>query len=377
MAAVTVNNPTDRNKMILAIVLGAIALLMLLYAFGGSFWGGTSTKVSVTTATPSPTPRRGARANDFQMPTQSQLDLEYASLPITYSPAVFGAPDPGRNIFAFYEPPPPCPDCPTPTPKPPPPPTPAPTPPIFVAYVTPQSVYAGSKGFRVEVHGDRFEPGTKIYFNGMEMPTSFVNAQRVSTDIPANLIAGAGSAGIIVRTPDGRLFSNQVFLSIQPPPTPNFQYIGMIARQHANNDTAYYLEQGKTAPVTARLNDVIGGRFRLVSISPERMIVEDTGLGFRHSVNIQQPAQGTPTFGSGQPGPGGRGFPAGGGYVPMPQQQQIPGINTPVQVPEGSIPGIPDNIPRVNPTSPANSNPQRNNPNSDTKKDDDGQDIDG
>lgn len=345
MAVAEVKTDSDRTKTIIAIALGGLALLSLLYAFGGSFFGGSSTNVTVSSSpTPKPSPTNARNADNFRMPTQTEEDLAYQSTPIVYSATQHGAPDPGRNIFAFYEPPPPCVglECPTPTPRPIEPPTPEPTPPIFIAYVTPQSVYAGSKSFRLDVHGDKFEPNTKIYYNGSEMPTSFVNGQRLSTEISANLIAGGGSGSILVRSPDGKLYSNQVMLSVQPPPVPTFQYIGMIARQHANNDTAYYLEQGKKDPATARLNDVIGGRFRLISIAAERIIVEDTSLGFKHPVNIQQPSQGTPTFGSGQPGgfngPGlNRG---GGGFIPY-----TPPVNT---VPGGSIPGIPDNIPRVN-----------------------------
>jgi hypothetical protein len=365
MAVAEVKTDSDRTKTIIAIALGGLALLSLLYAFGGSFFGGSTTN---TTATASPTPKRSPspttarNADNFRIPTQAEQDLANTAIPINYSPTRHGAPDPGRNIFAFYEPPKPCVGlgCPTPTPKPTPEPTPEPTPPIFIAYVTPQSVYAGSKSFRLDVHGDKFTEITKIYYNNSEMPTSFVNGQRLSTEIPANLIAGAGSFFIMVRTPNGVLFSNQVALNVQPPPVPTFQYIGMIARQHANNDTAYYLEQGKKDPATARLNDVIGGRFRLISIAAERIIVEDTTLGFKHPVNIQQPSQGTPTFGSGQPG----GFPGpgmnrGGGYIPY-----TPPINT--VPPGGSIPGIPDNIPRVNqPNNNVNARPPQ-------KKDDTG-----
>lgn len=360
MAVAEVKTDSDRTKTIIAIALGGLALLSLLYAFGGSFFSGGTTNVTVSA---SPTPKRSTspatarNADNFRMPTQGEEDLTYQSTPIFYSRARYGAPDPGRNIFAFYEPPIPCKpgiDCPSPTPVPATPmPTPIP-PPIFIAYVTPQSVYAGSRSFRLEVTGDKFSPMTKIIYNGSELPTSFINAQRLTAEIPANLISGAGDASVLVRTPDGKLYSNPVMLSIQPPPTPTFQYIGMIARTHANNTTAYYLEQGKPAPATARLNDVIAGRFRLISISAERIIVEDTTLGFKHPVNIQQPSQGSPTFGTGQPGgfPAGPGMNRGGGYIPY----------TP---PGGSIPGIPDNIPRVNVPANVNAQPPQ-------KKDDSG-----
>lgn len=371
MAAVDVKNDSERMKMILAIVLGVLALLSLLYAFGGSFFS-NSTRVAVTTATPTPSPSPGRRQQEnFKLPEQNEVDLVYQSTPINYYPGVFSAPDPGRNVFAFYEPPPPCTpglNCPTPTPYVPTPAPPPPTPPVFVAYVTPQSVYAGSKSFRLDVYGDRFDPATRIYFNGMEMPTSFVNAQRLSTDIPANLVSNAGPGMILVRTPDGRLFSNQVNLNIQPPPTPNFQYIGMIARQHANNDTAYFTEPGKQTPTTARLNDVLGGRFRLVSISAERTIFEDTQLGFRHTVNIQQPQRGAPQFGSGPIGPGGRGeLPAGFPVNPTLPDQDNFNANPPVP-----IPGIPANIPRVNAPG-VNARPNPQNPQKD-KNDEDGTD---
>lgn len=347
MAVAEVKTDSDRTKTIIAIALGGLALLSLIYAFGGSFFGGSTTNVTVTSSpTPKPSPASARNPDNFRMPAQNEQDLTYQSTPILYSRANYGAPDPGRNIFAFYEPPPPCVgiECPTPTPKPLPIPTIAPTPPIFIAYVTPQSVYAGSKSFRLDVHGDKFSEITKIVYNNSELPTSFINGQRLSADIPANLIAGAGSGSVLVRTPDGLLFSNQVMLSIQAAPQPMFKYIGMIARQHANNDTAYYLEQGKQAPATARLNDVIGGRFRLISISAEKIMVEDTTLGFKYPLTLEQPSsQGSPTFGSGQPGgfPGGPINNRGGGYIPY-----NPAVNT--APPGGSIPGIPDNIPRVN-----------------------------
>ncbi len=94
--------------------------------------------------------------------------LTYTTTPVIYDPGNFYAPDAGRNIFAFYEPPPPTPYSPTPTPPPkpietPPPPTPTPLPPIMIGFVTPQSVYAGQQTFRLEVNGDKFTPESLIY----------------------------------------------------------------------------------------------------------------------------------------------------------------------------------------------------------------------
>ena len=100
------------------------------------------------------------------MPTAEEESLGYMT-PVVYSPYRFGGnADPGRNIFAFYEPPPPCPDCPTPVPPTPPIIIPTPTPPFpfELTFVNPQSVFAGTNGTRIEVTGERFTPDARVIF---------------------------------------------------------------------------------------------------------------------------------------------------------------------------------------------------------------------
>ncbi len=333
-------------------VLGVLALFALYMAFGPRLFSGKTTVTATASTTPKPAASPKAEPDKFKLPTQEEQNFGYTTTEIVYVPGDFSAPDAGRNIFAFYEPPP---YVPTPevivTPRPP---TPTPTPPIFISFVTPQSVYAGSAGFRLEVSGDKFTSETRIYFNQSEMPTTFVNGQRLVTNIPQNLIAGEGPAQILVQTPDGKFYSNQIILNVQAPPKPEFQYIGMIARTRYNNDTAYFQEQGKQTPMGARLNDVVGGRFRLVSISDGETIFEDVNLGFKHKLQLYRPPPGTASTG----GPSRGGFPRDSGYVPF-----NPG-NQPPQNPQG----FPSNIQR----QPAN---QVRIP--DDKKDDDDDDDDG
>jgi hypothetical protein len=299
---------TDKNKKIAAAVLGVIALITLYYAFGRSMIGGSSAKTTVTVSTtprPTPLPASGDRIA-VQVPTADEQSFVYETTPVSYIPGQAYAPDPGRNIFAFYEPPPPTPYVPPPDRPDPPvvivPPSPTPTPAFVLAFVNPQSVFVGSQGFRLEVNGDRFTPESRIYFNQMPMPTTFVNPQRLVTDIPMNLIAQEGPRQIIVQTPDGRAYSNQMMIAVQAPPKPNVTYIGMIARKRYNNDTAYFTETGKPAPYGARLNDVILGRFRLVDISAAEVVFEDTSLGFRHRVPLAKPVPGTVISGPLPPG---------------------------------------------------------------------------
>ena len=372
-------SPTEKKKIIAAGVLCMASFLALFLAFGPNIIGG-STKVAVTVSpTPKPVATPKANSGDLQMPSQGEQNFDYQTTEVVYNPDRYGAPSAGRNIFAFYEPAPPCPTCPTPIPPPvtPKPAPPTPTPGFDLKAVNPQSVYAGSKGFRLELSGDKFTPDARVYFSQSEIPTTFVNPQRIVADVPANFIAQEGPRQIIIQTPDGKKYSAQMMLNVQPPPKPQFQYIGMIARKRYNNDTAYFLEPGKQVPISARLNDLVGGRFRVVSIAADQTILEDVNLGFRHPLPLFRPAPGTPAS---QPGGRDSFAPSGGGgfvpYNPNPNPIQNPNPNMPPQ----SIPGIPDSIPRyippganqnvqVQPVNPSQQQPQ--------KKDKDDDDDDG
>jgi hypothetical protein len=350
---------TERNKIIAALVLGVLALTSLFLAFGPSM---SARKVTVTPQLAASPQTSGSPAptGDFALPTKEEVDFDYGTTPIAYNGSGVYTPEPGRNIFAFYEPAPPCPGCtPTPTPKPTATPTPPPPPPMTVAVITPQNVYAGAGSFRLEVGGDKFDPAARIYFNQSEIPTNFVSPQKVTADIPAGLIASEGPKQIIVQTPDGKLYSNPVVLNVQPPPTPQFQYIGMIARKRYNNDTAYFLEPGKQIPFGARLNDVVAGRFRVISISSSETVLEDTALGFKHKLALVPASAGT----SNSP-PGRRND--------FPTDSTFPSYNPsmPSAIPQ-NVPGIPNNVPRYVPPQPR---PQQTPP---EKKDADDDDDDG
>ena len=335
MAAVLdIKTPADRNKLIAAIVLGVLALGALYFAFGRSLFGSSTTTVKATTS-PTPKPAASPAASDatpVSMPSKAEQDFTYQTTQIDYRPGGFGAPDAGRNIFAFYEPPPPCPTCPTPV-KPTPTPTPMPTPtppPVQLAFINPQSVYAGSpRSFRLEVNGDKFTSDMHIYFNQVQMPTNFVNDKKLVTEIPANMVTNPGMAQVIVQNKDGKLYSNMLGFNVQTPPTPQVTYIGMISRARHNNDTAYLTQSNQAdKPFGVRLNDVVQGRFRVIDISPAEVVFQDTELGFKHRVQLNRVAQGGsgPTFPTVN-GPNGT------------FQQFIPGVTGPC------VPGIPCNQP--------------------------------
>ncbi len=330
---------SERNKIIAAAVLGVVSLITLYFAFGRSLFGGSTTTATVTIkVSPTPTPKPGVSVTvNRALPTDGEQDFVYQTTAVVY-PGSISAPDAGRNIFAFYEPGLKCrgADCPSPTVPPPPtpkPPSPTPTAPVLLASLSPQTVYAGSKTFSLELNGDKFTPDTRVYFNQSALATNFITPQRISAQIPAKFVSDEGSPQIIVQTPDGKLYSNQLFMTVQAAPKPTMLYIGMIGRKRYNNDTAYFTDNEKAPPYGARLNDVLAGRFRLVDMSPVEASLEDTTLGFKYRIPISKGI----LAGSAPPGRG--------------TDPNTPGIPnySPGNLPPTDIPGIPNNIKQYNP----------------------------
>jgi len=341
MAFLEGKTETEKKQIVAAAVLGVVALIALYFAFGRSIFGGSTTTATVTVKiTATPTPKSGADPSTTRpvavLPTASEQDFIYQTTAVPNPGSIF-APDAGRNIFAFYEPPEKCrgEGCPSPPLPPPSPvksPTPVPPPPIDLIGISPQSVYAGARGFKLEVTGDKFTPDSRIYFNQAELSTNFINSQKLTADISAKFISTEGPRQIIVQTPDGKLYSNQVIMTVQAPPRPAILYIGMIGRTRYNNDTAYLSENEKAVPFGARLNDVIGGRFRLINISAAEVVFEDTSLGFKHRVPISKGI----LIGSMPPGRG------------TDLNQPVSPTYPPGFIPQ-DVPGIPNNIPQYNP----------------------------
>lgn len=327
--------PTERNKTIAAIVLSVLAVLILVYSFGGMLIPRGSSTVSsdIEAESPTPPPASGDATQTVPEPSANLalIDRDYMVTAVVYDGRRVNAPISGRNIFAFYEPP--AGGAPTPVTVPtftPPPPT--PEAPMLVRFLTPNSTYAGSKDFRLEAIGEKFTESTRIVFNGSALQTTFIGPDRLAATVPASLISRSGAGSVFVNTPDGSRYSYPVSFNIIEPPRPDFDYIGLIARQHYNNDTAYFQDRGRRNddPFTARLNDIVKGRFRVISISSKEVEFEDIRLGFRHKLELLRP-------------PEGAGSTAGAGFP------------DPVDNVETDIPGIPGNIRRVSPNvRPAN-----------------------
>ena len=208
---------------------------------------------------------------------------------IVYTRSSYNAPEARRNIFAYYEPPPPpvkpVAEIPTPTPPPP---------PILLASVSPSNVFARTADFKLEAAGDKFTPQLRIFVDSRELTTSYKSPQQLSATVAASVIASPGTRNVVVRTPDGILFSNPLAINVAAAPVPNYTYIGIIGRPNRVDDVALVQERGNTKSIINVLRgDVLSGRFRVTSISDKELVLVDTSLKIKHTIAMSEGDKGS------------------------------------------------------------------------------------
>lgn len=273
-----IRNPAERNKLILAGALGIVAILFLWWTFFG--FGSSSKPVSPRAAgqaAPSAVSRRTTTA-----PAQSAVDLigpELAQLrPVTFEYSPVNVPEARRNIFVYYEKPvQPVAEALVPTP------TPTPVPPVLLASLSPANVIARTGDFTLEISGDKFTPQMRVFIDNTELSARYLNPQQISASVPAAVIANPGPRTVMLRSDDGRLYSNTTSLSVAPPPTPNYSYIGIIGTPRFV-DTAILQDKGSKETLNVQRGDLLGGRFRVTSISEKEVVVIDSNLKIKHTL---------------------------------------------------------------------------------------------
>jgi hemin uptake protein HemP len=276
------NNPNERKKIIAAGALFVVAMAVLGYVFFGGSSKKPATNQNLAVAprpvgSPKPTPAVTPDDSAFLQP-----------IPATWS--VPGVADPSRNIFAFYEP----------TPRPTievriPTPTPAPTPPMAISSLSPPTVYARTADFSLEITGDKFTPASHVTVDGRDLPTRFISSQQLFITVPAALISTPGARQVMARTNDGKLYSNSIMLNVTPPPLPNYNFIGIIAKPRGN-DTAVLQKKGDKELLNVYRGDVLEGRFRINSISEREVVLVDTTLKIRHTIPFTADNSNNPSY---------------------------------------------------------------------------------
>jgi hypothetical protein len=278
------NNPNEKKKILAAVVLGIAAIVVLGYVF----FGGSSTKTPTNRPVaggPTPTPTRVVERPDNAPDDPSIYE------PINYDGTVPPVSEADRNIFAYYEPTPrPAPEVRIPTPSP------TPTPPLTVSSLAPSNVYAHTPAdFSLQVTGDKFTPAVHVTFDGRDLPTRFISGQQLFTTVPSALVTNPGVRQVQVRSNDGQLYSNTIMLNVSPPPAPNYNYIGLIGKPRFN-DTAVLQEKSSKELLNVQRGDVLGGRFRVSSISEKEVVLIDTTLKIRSTISFSNDTATNPQF---------------------------------------------------------------------------------
>ena len=72
-------------------------------------------------------------------------------------------------------------------------------------------------------------------------------------------------------------------LNVSAPPTPNYNFIGIIGT-YQRLDTAILQDKSNREILNVQRGDMVGGRFRVTSISEKEVVLVDTNLKIRHSL---------------------------------------------------------------------------------------------
>jgi hypothetical protein len=278
MQMTDIQNPNERKKLVWAGVLGMLALALLWWTFVGFGTSGNKTPSTVASGTKPPASRTST--NKVQPPAAVELkgDILDQLRPVNYVYSIPNVPEAKRNIFVYYEPP-----LVVVKPSPIQTPTPTPTPPVLLASLSPSNVFARTSDFTLEVSGDKITPALKVLIDNNEMATRYISPQQLSATVPAALIASPGGRQVMLRSPDGTVYSNSLPLSVAAAPLPNFTYVGIIGTPR-HLDTAILQDKASKEILSVQRGDLLGGRFRVTSISEKELIVVDSNLKIKHTI---------------------------------------------------------------------------------------------
>jgi hypothetical protein len=154
-----------------------------------------------------------------------------------------------------------------------------------VSSLNPGGVIARTAGFTLTVFGQNMPQDTQGFVNGSAYPTTFVNDTQVKINVPAEAIRMPGSLIVSVRgQSDPRLESNPIPLNVAAPPDPPYKYIGLITLK--NVPKAVLVSQGNDDDVyNVKKGDVIGGKWKIVNITTQKVEIEDTSIKVSHVIN--------------------------------------------------------------------------------------------
>jgi uncharacterized protein (TIGR03437 family) len=130
------------------------------------------------------------------------------------------------------------------------------TPAATITSLQPSSVSAGGPAFTLTVNGTNFASGAVVRWNGTNLSTTFVSATQLTAQVPANLIAAAGSASITVANP-GATASNALTFTIATQTTGGCTPTGLLI-QVLNPQSGFAAPVGQPFNIEVELADNCG-----------------------------------------------------------------------------------------------------------------------
>jgi uncharacterized protein (TIGR03437 family) len=87
----------------------------------------------------------------------------------------------------------------------------------IITSISPSAIDAGLPTLFLTVNGQGFRTDSKVYWNGSAQPTGFVSPTQLQVNVPASLVAAAGTAAITVFAPQEDPIFTGPFTSYTPP----------------------------------------------------------------------------------------------------------------------------------------------------------------
>jgi len=259
----------EKRKKIALGVLGLLLVVVFYFQFFSGSNSGPNIPVTGNTAnqkaSPSPTPRPLA-------PGQKPDPIISKPLEFAWFGRSISGDGTGRNIFVYPTP------TPEPTPKPLPPQPPPPPPPIMLTSVNPSGVIGRTGEFVMTLNGDKIPQDAQGFIDGRPYESKFVSPNELRVQIPSEAIRVAGNFGVQIRSrADAAMFSNQLSFNVAEPPAPPYRFIGLITKK--DGPMAILKSQGDEGNLfNVTKGKMFGTHWRVVSITPQKIEVEDTNI---------------------------------------------------------------------------------------------------
>jgi len=185
----------------------------------------------------------------------------------------------GRNIFIYPTP------TPTPAPKPTPTIPPPPPPPVLISGLNPSGVIARTADFNLTVLGAKIPADAKVFINGRDYPTAFINETQVRASVTAATIRAAGNMRVEIKSvSDPAMFSNGLNLNVAEPPAPPFLYVALSIDKKGVH-TAVLKSQADGQLINVHQGDTID-RWRILAISGDKIDILDINYNIPHALNF-------------------------------------------------------------------------------------------